>query len=244
MKLTALGELFAVPVQSAVRAQSLALQEALALIERIGLEAGKVKTFKLKADRVVEERRINPATGESEIMQIVEPFEVSVPLLSILPLSPIQIQEMDIDFAVEIIEMRSEPIRLAALPSTVAGVSLAGSQSIFTPISQTNPTTMKVHMKLKKEIPEGAARVTDLLTDLLSGKADTQRLVSRLSTMPPEVVRALRLRGVVTLDEFLALTSSPAAITSLAAELKVSSVQIEAWRKESQTLSEQGQPRP
>jgi hypothetical protein len=57
------------------------------------------------------------------------------------------------------------------IPSAVAGSSLASSLSLLTSLGQSNPTTMKVNMKIVRETPEGIARIGDILTDLLSGKA-------------------------------------------------------------------------
>jgi len=161
MKLNTLGELFALPIQSAIRAQSLALQETLAIIEDIGIENGKATFFQLKTERMVED-----PTGGGETK--VQPLELRIPLLALLPIASMQLQEMDMDFGVEVIETKASPIRSRTTPSTIQGSSLSGSMALFTALGQSNPTTIKVHMKITRVMPEGMARVEELLTDLLS----------------------------------------------------------------------------
>lgn len=168
MKSYQMGELFALPLQSAIRAQNSALQETLSFIEQVGLEQGQVKTFRLKTERLVEERTINPETGKPESKTQVQPLEVSVPLLAILPPPSVQLQEMNVEFGVEVVEPRVEPLKSNVNPAA-GGVSLAPSLAALTPLGQASPTTMKVNMKIVRETPEGLARLGDLLVDLLSG---------------------------------------------------------------------------
>lgn len=169
MKLYQMGELFALPLQSAIRAQKNALQETLSFIEQMGLEEGQVRTFRFKTERVIEERTVNPETGNAEIKTQVQPLEVSIPLLALLPPPSVQLQEMNVEFGVEVVEPRAELIK-SAVNSAAEGSSLAPSLAAFTPVGQTSPTTMKVTMKIVHETPEGLARVGDLLADLLSGR--------------------------------------------------------------------------
>lgn len=48
------------PLQSVIRAQNLAIPETLSFIEQIGIEKGVTKTFRIKAERMVEERKVDP----------------------------------------------------------------------------------------------------------------------------------------------------------------------------------------
>lgn len=168
MKLYQIGELFALPLQSAIRAQNSALQETLSFIEQIGLDGEQVRTFRFKTERVIEERIVNPETGNSESKTQVQPMEVSIPLLAILPPPSVQLQEMNVEFGVEVVEPRVEPIKSNVNP-IAGGSSLAPSLAVFTPVGQGSPTTMKVNMKIVRETPEGLARLGDLLANLLSG---------------------------------------------------------------------------
>ncbi len=242
MKLNPLGDLFALPLQSAIKAQSLALQETMAVIETMGMEDGKAKLFRLKAERMVEERKIDPATGQPETKFIVQPFELSIPLLALLPISPMQLQEMNVDFGVEVVETKTEPIKATTIPSAMLGSSLSGSLSLFTALGQSNPATMKVHMRIVKEAPEGIARMGDLLTDLLSGKAEKGPTVNEIPGMPENIARILMNSGIVTVAKFLVATEKAAARAELAKTLGVSARKMTTWRKDARQLAEKESP--
>lgn len=234
MKPYPLAQLFALPIQSAVRAQSLALQETLSVIEAMGFEDGKAKTFRFKAERVVEERTVDAATGVPETKFVAQPFEVSIPLLGLLPLAPMQLQEMNVDFGVEVVQPKPEPIKSGTIPAAVLGSSLAGSLSILTTLGQSNPTTMNVRMRIVKETPEGIARLGDLLTDLLSaGKGST---VEQIPGLPQDTANAIRNRGIYTVGDFLAATETLEARADLAKAIGVSATHIETWRKEARRV--------
>jgi len=169
VKVLEVGELLALPIQSAIRAQSLAFQETFSFVERFGFEEGLARSFRFKAERMVEERTVDPKTGIPETRFKTEPFEVSIPLLALVTPPTFQLQEMNVELGLEVVEPRRESMRLAAIPAPVLGSSLAPSLGFFTPLSESNPTTMKVSMKIVRQVPEGMARLGDLLTDLLAG---------------------------------------------------------------------------
>lgn len=185
MKLYPIGQLFALPLQSAVKAQNLALQETISFIEEFGLEDGAARTFRFKAERLVEERTVDPETAVPKTEFKAQPIELSIPLLALVPPPGVQLQEMNVEFGVEIVEPKSEPIQTGAIPTKVKGTSLAPSLSLYTPLAQANPTTMKVNMKIVRETPEGLARLNDLLTDLLSSQtpAEAQKPVDNIRGM-------------------------------------------------------------
>jgi hypothetical protein len=170
MKPTPIGELFAIPLQSAIRAQVLAHQETIATLELLGIDKGQARLFRLRAERTVEERIVDPETGVAETKQTVQPFEITIPLLALLPLQTIKLQEMDVDFGVEVLEIKSEQIASETLAPRARGPSLAGSPAILGTFAQTKEALMKVHMKIVRDTSEGLARTNDLLTDLLSGR--------------------------------------------------------------------------
>lgn len=173
MKLNKLGELFALPLQAAIKAQNLALQETISFIEQFGLDRGDVKTFRFKAERMVEERSVDPKTGDPETKFKFQPFEMSIPILALVQPPNIQLKEMDLEFGVEVVETKSEPIKSSVISSSVRGSSFASSLSLFTSLHQSNPTTMKVNMKISQEASEGMERVRDALADLLGPTPET-----------------------------------------------------------------------
>src|SRR5256886_4610053 len=160
--------------------------ETLAAIEAIGLDGGKTRAFHLRSEQVTEERTVDPVTGAVSTRQLVRPFEMSIPLLALLPISTVQIQEMNVDFTVEIVDIREQQIGTPSLPAAVSGPSLSGSLSLFSSASPQGPA-MKVQMRLVRDRPEGLARVGDILTDLLGGRGQTGRPVDDIPGMPPEV---------------------------------------------------------
>lgn len=235
VKANALGDLLALPLQSAIRAQSLALQETLAAIEAIGLDGGKTRAFHLRSEQVTEERTVDPVTGAVSTRQLVRPFEMSIPLLALLPISTVQIQEMNVDFTVEIVDIREQQIGTPSLPAAVSGPSLSGSLSLFSSASPQGPA-MKVQMRLVRDRPEGLARVGDILTDLLGGRGQTGRPVDDIPGMPPEVSTILKNRGILTVPQFLTATDPAVIRADFAGSIGVSLAQLEAWRKAASQL--------
>lgn len=253
MKLYQLGQLFAMPLQSAIRAQNLALQESISFIEQFGLEEAEegeervVKTFRFKAERLVEVRKVDPKTGIPETKFEVQPFEVSLPLLALAPPPSMNLQEMNVEFGVEVVKPKTEPIKSDVIPSAVVGSSLAPSLALFTSPGQSNPTTMKVNMKIVKEIPEGMARLGDMLTDLLSGKTtevgkeappETSPDVEKIAGIGTERAALLKSRGILTVRELVQATETEEKIKDLAKTLSVSEKRVRAWREKAKLLIE------
>lgn len=168
MKLVQLKQLFAMPLQSAISAQQSAIQETLAFIDRFGLEAGTAKTLRFKAERIVEERVVTKSGAETQFKS--EPFELSIPLLALVPPPNMSLQEMNVEFGVEVVEPVSETSK------TNDTTSLSSSLSRLTSLGQSTPVMMKVNMKIVSQVPEGMARLGDILTDLINGKAAPERI--------------------------------------------------------------------
>lgn len=255
MRLLQLGELFALPLQSATRAQNFSLQETISFLEQFGLEEGVAKTFRLRTERVIEERTTDPETGIPETQFKVQPFELSIPLLAMVSPPSIQLQEMNVEFGVEVVEPRSEPIESSTIPATVLGSSLAPSLSVFTPLTQSNPTTMKVNMKIVREAPEGMARLGDTLTDLLSGRPVEESGVIEEPTFPeaadrpaisvvgigPRTADRLEALEIFTVRDFLTATATPERVARLVDILRsvgarVSEDLVLEWRESAQSF--------
>jgi predicted flap endonuclease-1-like 5' DNA nuclease len=244
LKLFQLGQLFALPLQAAVRAQSLALQETFSFLEEFGTEAGAARTFSLRTERMVEERRVDPATGEVRTEFKKKPLEISLPLLALLPPPVMRLREMDVEFGVEVVEPRSEPLKSTLIPEGVVGSSLAPTLALFSPPDKSNPTTIRVKMKIRSESPEGMSRLGDLLADMLSG-----RDLAATSKKPSPELRQLRginarraellsKRGISTVDDLLSATESREGVKEVARIAGVSERRILAWRKKAKLLTE------
>lgn len=247
MKLLQLGQLFALPLQSVIKAQSLALQETISFIEQFGLEEGKAKSFRFKTERIVEERTVDPKTGTPETQFKVQPFEVSIPLLAIVSPPSMQLQEMNVEYGVEVVEPKTEPIKSSVIPSEVIGSSLATSMGLFTSLGQSNPTTMKVNMKIVRETPEGLARLGDVLTDLLSGKTPSSETpppkippsIEKIPGIGTEIANILKAKGILTAKDFVSSTETREAIKEIAKTLGVSEKRVVEWREKSKLLVEE-----
>ncbi len=233
MKVNALGELFALPLQSAIRAQAMALQETMSALEKLGIEDGEARVFRLKAERTVEEREVDPATGNTRTRLTTQPFEVSIPVLAMLPVAPIQLQEMQVDFGVDVLDVRKERPQ-AGLGREMT--SLASSLSAYTTLGESKPATMKVHMKITRDTSEGMARLRDVLADLISGKPPADLRVERLPRISPAQQAALKDKGISTLAEFLQRTETAPRAAELAKALGATEKEIEFWRSEAQRL--------
>ncbi len=167
MKPHELRQLFAMPLQAAVNAQALALHETLNFMREVGLEEDAVRSFKLKTERVVEEEVVDEA-GKPALVPRTKKVELSIPLLALLPPPAMKLQEMNVEFGVEVVEPRSERFQLPG--TALEAVSLAPTLAFLSPPEAKNPTTMRVKMKIVNEQPEGMARLGDVLADMLSGK--------------------------------------------------------------------------
>jgi len=245
MKLLQMSQLFALPLQSAIKAQNLALQETISSIEQLGLEKGVAKTFRFKAERMVEEKTVDSKTGIPETQIKSQPFEVSIPLLAMVAPPSMNIREMNVEFGVEVVEPKTEPIKSAAIPSAVIGSSLAPSLCLFTSLGQSNPTTMKVNMKIVREIPEGMARVGDVLTDLLSGQStvigkesipEISLDVERIAGIGAERAALLRGKEIFTVKGLVQATQTFEGIKDLATAIGVSTKQMREWREKGKLL--------
>jgi len=195
-----LRQLFAMPLQAAVNAQALALHETLTFLEKVGMEKGSVRTFRLKTERLVEEEEVD-AEGRPKLVPKTKQVELSIPLLALLPPPAMKLQEMDVVFGVEIVEPRSEKLEL---PGVVRAESLAPTLAFLSPPGAKNPTTMRVKMRIVNEQPEGMARLGDVLADMLSGREggdDSAEEAGASSEQPGSLLEARvdmdLVRGVV-----------------------------------------------
>lgn len=234
MKVLPLGQLLALPIQSTIRAQNLAIQETISLMEQFGVEDKTARTFRIRADRTIEQRIIDPQTGTPKTIFVTEPVEFSIPLLALASPSAMNLQEMNIEFGVHIVEPKTEPIKSAVIPSAPLGLSLASSLSVYSPLQQTDLTTMKVSMRLAREVPGAMGRSTDLLADLLAAHA----LGPSIDAIPniTEVEAALKAKGILRAHDLVATTSTAESIKELATSLGVSEERVREWRATAEGL--------
>ncbi|UEX79917.1 DUF4332 domain-containing protein [Spiribacter halobius] len=246
------------------RAQGLATQESLAFLEQFGLEQDIARTFRFRTERTVEERIVDPETGEPRVVQGQAPFEVSIPRLALVQPPAVQLREMNVELELDVTETRREPLAASRIAPGALATSLAASRAYLGRRSASGPGNMKVSMRITSEPAEGLARLGDLLTDLLSGREPEAAPEPSPSPQPepdpaPEppgpgprppvsgdvtVIRGigiargreLRALGIESVAGFLEATETPEGIRALAGRLNVSEEQIRTWRNAAERL--------
>ncbi|MHB0926096.1 MAG: DUF2589 domain-containing protein [Gallionellaceae bacterium] len=168
MKPRPINELLAVPLRAAIQAKIMSATETLGMIKKFGIDSeDQVKNLTFKTTKMVELPQ--PAESKKPVEYEKRNMEVSIPLLTLINLPSVQLTEMNVEMAIHVVDsssqtsgMKKAVIEGAALP--LAGV-LTNSQS------RNLPPTMKINMKIVERVPEGLARVNDLLADMLQGRS-------------------------------------------------------------------------
>jgi predicted flap endonuclease-1-like 5' DNA nuclease len=213
MKLNEIGNLLAMPLQAAIRAQGLAVQETISFLENFGLEDGSAKLFQFKAERTSEEPETAGDYSKTTLRKY--PMEISAPILALVQAPSLSLNEMNVEFGIEIVETKEDPIQSASIPKKTLGYSMVRSTARYTPMQATNPTTMQVRMKIIRETPEGLARITqDLLSQLISASNSNESKkpaeeevysppVDRIEGIGPITAERLRGANIITIRDFL-----------------------------------------
>ncbi|ASE63440.1 DUF2589 domain-containing protein [Chryseobacterium indologenes] len=167
------------PMQAAIKAQHDASMSQVNFIKEVGFE-GTGATSKLRyVDFVYKKTVPNPAQGNETPVQ--SQVTLSVPLLSMLTIPALRIDEMTIDFnaklnSVETQNVSSEFQGSASLSAKFWKVKFNASASYKKTTSSTSTTektyTLGVHVKaVNDELPAGLARIMDMLEDAIVATA-------------------------------------------------------------------------
>jgi hypothetical protein len=168
VKTVPLGQLVALPLQAAVRAQALTSAEFLSAIEQFGVEEGSAKIFRLKVERTVEQTVVNPKTGETTFEPQTHVFEVRIPVLALINPPGVRIQEMNAEFSCDVHDLKADVLKIS-LANVPQAVSLASSPASLARSGKL-PVAMKISMKILPEKSEGFARLYDVLVDTMTGR--------------------------------------------------------------------------
>lgn len=167
MKPRHINELLAAPLLAAVQAKTISALETLDVIKKIGIDSeNQVKNLTFRTTRMVEVPQ--PADSKEPVQYEKKNMEVSIPLLSLINLPGVQLTEMNVEMALHVVDdaSLSAEIKRALIASST--LPLAG---VLTHTQSRNlPPTMKVNMRIVERVPEGLARVNDLLADMLQGR--------------------------------------------------------------------------
>ncbi len=167
------------PMQAAIKAQHDASMSQVNFIKEVGFE-GTGATSKLRyVDFVYKKTVPNPVQGNETPVQ--SQVTLSVPLLSMLTIPALRIDEMTIDFnaklnSVETQNVSSEFQGSASLSAKFWKVKFNASASYKKTTSSTSTTektyTLGVHVKaVNDELPAGLARIMDMLEDAIVATA-------------------------------------------------------------------------
>lgn len=184
------------PLVAAITAQSVAAQATVDFIKEVGLkprdleagevagdfdsfaeaDAGQEKAFEaryvdFKFDRVLEEEKIENNVKTTKY--VLQPSKLTVPLLSIVPIPYIRINDMTIDFEFQIKDVVTKEKTTESKISTSAKArwwfvqaSMKGSFCNRTANKRQTDrrTTLKITVNaVQDEMPEGLGRVLDIL---------------------------------------------------------------------------------
>ncbi|WP_202077888.1 DUF2589 domain-containing protein [Caldalkalibacillus salinus] len=181
--------LIGVPLSSVIEAQAEAAKSTIEFIEKVGFTA---PDDRVQVDDLQEARTITFSYERLNADGAEESVEITVPVLSIVPVPYIRIDTMDIDFSAKITEIMTEEIS----SSTFTGSSTSGRLSYskwFSPIkasftaslthNRTNESSsasrlgQEYHMNVKvravqDNMPAGLSRVLTILERGIIEKTD------------------------------------------------------------------------
>lgn len=169
------------PMQAAIKAQHDASMSQVNFIKEVGFEdADTPGSSKLRyVDFVYKKSVPNTTQGNDNLVQ--SQVTLSVPLLSMLTIPALRIDEMTIDFnaklnSVETQNISSEFQGSASISAKFWKVKFNASASYKKTSSSTSTTektyTLGVHVKaVNDELPAGLSRIMDMLEDAIVAKA-------------------------------------------------------------------------
>jgi hypothetical protein len=186
------SQLIGGPMKAAIEAQALAAQSTVEFIHKVGfkqdLSSGNDLLFAdPNADADAGElRSVKFAYTKKDENGGDAAFELSVPLLSIMPIPYIRIDDMTIDFKAKLTDMvEKNTSSTFALDSTVSGkysafwspvkmefrVSASAKTSSSSQSSQKREYNMDIHVRaVQDEMPGGLSKLLDILEDAIKDK--------------------------------------------------------------------------
>lgn len=183
LKSLPLGAIIGGPLEAAIRAQAMAANSTVDFIKQVGLKKDKdgdliAQIVDFKFDRTLEESQPAAVAGQPAITNYrIVPSKLSVPLLAIVPIPFIRIDDMTIDFEYKIhdvettehteegnIQGKVEVNYFAVKAELSGGYSNKTSNKRETDQS----VTMRINVRASQDsIPEGLARVLDMMHEQL-----------------------------------------------------------------------------
>lgn len=185
------GYLIGAPLKAAIEAQALAAKTTIEFIEKVGFIPKDKDQFSLFID---EDKDAEPGEVRNVVFSYKKTNEndqstdvtLSVPILSIVPIPYIRIDEMTIDFTAKLTDqIQSVTKTNFKLDNTVSGkykafwspistefrTSMSYSNSRQSASKFVREYTMKIHVKaVQDDMPAGLERVLDILEQTIKEK--------------------------------------------------------------------------
>ncbi|MFI6283891.1 DUF2589 domain-containing protein [Streptomyces sp. NPDC051018] len=178
-----LEHIIGAPMNAAIKAQVMAARETVNFINGVGMNVHPVTGEKsainvdFKFDRPIEELVSLPGVPEPVRNIRVVPSKLSVPLLSIVPIPYIRIEDLTIQFEYSIADIETSEssselgieagveVNYWAVKASVKG-SYSNKNKNTRSTDQRTTLSITVHA-VQDSIPEGLARVLDMMNDQL-----------------------------------------------------------------------------
>jgi hypothetical protein len=191
--------LIGAPLKASVEAQSLAAQSTVEFIHKVGFKATSTDPF-APSDLLFDDPSTDADAGElrnvtfryskkSENDAETTDFSLTVPLLAIVPIPSLRIDEVTIDFSAKL----TDAIRRDTRTTTSASVSTSGKYSSFwspvklefrasasrsttatSALASTREYKMDIHVRaVQDEMPGGLSKMLDILEEAIEDKPAT-----------------------------------------------------------------------
>lgn len=190
------AHLIGAPMKAAIEAQALAAQSTIEFIHKVGF---KQDLGGADGDLFFEDTENDADAGELRNVTFTyqkldenedeQTFSLTVPLLSIVPIPHIRIDEMTIDFKAKL----TDAVQRKTSSSFQLNSSVSGKYSSFwSPIklefrvsstyktnssrvaAQKREYSMDIHVRAtQEEIPQGLSKILDILEDVITEKKET-----------------------------------------------------------------------
>ncbi|MGE0228738.1 MAG: DUF2589 domain-containing protein [Dehalococcoidia bacterium] len=184
------AHLIGAPMKAAVEAQSLAAQSTVEFIQKVGFKqpaAGAPDALFTNPDQNADAGEIRNITLEYQKLDengTLSSFSLVVPLLSIVPIPYLRVDEMTIDFKAKLTDSVVRNTNTSfSLDTTVGGsysafwspvkldfrVNAAFKTSTSSQASATRDYSMDIHVRaVSQDMPGGLSRILDILESAIS----------------------------------------------------------------------------
>lgn len=157
MKPIHVSQLFAIPIQSAIRAQAISANEIISFLDEFGFEdpkTRKTKNFHIQIEKSQEEQVADESTGKIRTQLKTRKIDLKIPYLGLIePPSP-QIKEMHLEFGIKL-----------SIPDDDKNSAYDSFMGTFSAMGPNITAPIKVTMKLTQNLPEGLAKLQDALSE-------------------------------------------------------------------------------